>query len=329
MLERFLLLWLVASSSVAYAWPAIASRLPSGLSGLGDPFLASKPALPGLIALTMFCIGLMLPRDEVTQVFRRWPTVFGGTAIQYSVMPLFAFALGKLLGFSGPEFIGIVMVGCVPGAMASNVLTLNARGNTSYSVSLTTAATLLSPLVVPAVLAIALRNEQSVDTSVLQAASMMLLLTVVLPVLAGHILSRLIPSLGQKSRRFGAIVANLAILWIIAVVVGRNRAHLAQLRADLLIALLGVNLLGYTAGYFGGWGLRLPEAMRRALTLEVGMQNAGLGAVLATALFPDESAVAIAPAMYTFGCMLTGTMLARIWASRSAADDSIEKEEAE
>ena len=56
--------------------------------------------------------------------------------------------------------------------------------------------------------------------------------------------------------------------------------------------------------------------MRRALTLEVGMQNAGLGAMLATTLFPGEehAAVAIAPAMYTFGCMFTGTILARTWA---------------
>ena len=319
MLERFLLLWLVSSSGVAYVWPALLARLPGPLAVIGDPFMSSKPVLPWLIGLTMFCIGLMLPRDEVTQVLRRWPTVFSGTAIQYSAMPLLAFAFGKAMGLTGPEFIGIIMVGCVPGAMASNVLTLNARDNTSYSVSLTTTATLLSPIAVPLVLALTLRGEQSVDTSVLQRASVMLVLTVVLPVLAGHLLSRQFPGLEQRSRRFGATVANLAILWIIAVVVGLNRERLAEFRVDLLAALLGINLLGYTAGYFGGWGLRLPEPMRRALTLEVGMQNAGLGATLATQLFPNETATAIAPAMYTFGCMLTGTMLARLWASRSAA----------
>ena len=59
--------------------------------------------------------------------------------------------------------------------------------------------------------------------------------------------------------------------------------------------------------------MRLREPMRRALTLEVGMQNAGLGAALATHLFPDREAVAMAPALYTFGCMLTGTILSQIW----------------
>ncbi len=300
MLERFLLVWLLLSSGVAYLWPEL--------------LVPTKPMLPWLISITMFCIGLMLPRDEVRQVFRRWPTVFGGTALQYAVMPLLAFGMGKAFGLTGDAFIGIVVVGCVPGATASNVLTLNARGNTSYSVSLTTAATFLSPVTVPLVMALALQNS-GVDVNVLIGASKTLIITVVLPVLAGHTLSRVFPSLEKHSPKYGAIIANLAILWIIAVVVAISKDRLQQLRLDLFAALLAVNLLGYAAGYGGGWGLRLPEPMRRALTLEVGMQNAGLGAALAVKLFPDQAGVAIAPAIYTFGCMLTGTILARVWAT--------------
>jgi BASS family bile acid:Na+ symporter len=71
--------------------------------------------------------------------------------------------------------------------------------------------------------------------------------------------------------------------------------------------------------------MKLEEPMRRALTLEVGMQNAGLGATLATMLFRDQPGVAIAPAMYTFGCMLTGTMLANYWARRSSGSLPREK----
>jgi bile acid:Na+ symporter, BASS family len=300
MLERFLLVWLLLSSGVAYLFPEL----------IGP----TKPLLPYLISITMFSIGLMLPRDEVRQVFRRWPTVVGGTAIQYAVMPLLAFAMGKAFGLTGDAFIGIVVVGCVPGAMASNVLTLNARGNTSYSVSLTTAATIVSPLAVPLVLALALQSQEAVDVFVLLRASKMLMLTVVGPVLVGHFLSRLYPALERHSNRYGAIVANLAILWIIAIVVAISQSQLRQIRFDLLGALLAVNVLGYAAGYCGGWGMRLPEPMRRALTLEVGMQNAGLGAALAVKLFPDQAGIAIAPAMYTFGCMMTGTILARVWA---------------
>jgi BASS family bile acid:Na+ symporter len=267
-----------------------------------------------LIAVTMFAIGWLLPRDEIRQVFGRWPTVLGGTAIQYSAMPLLAYLTGRLWGLEGEHFVGIVMVGCVPGAMASNVLTLNARGNTSYSVSLTTTATLLSPLVVPLVLGLALASTRAV-TIPFGATSRMLVITVVGPVVAGHLLSRRFPEWEPSARTVGSTIANLSILWIIAAVVGRNRLALSQFQTQLLFALVTVNLGGYAAGYFGGSLLRLTPGMRKALTLEVGMQNAGLGATLATQLFPDREAIAIAPAMYTFGCMLTGTILARTWAT--------------
>ena len=94
--------------------------------------------------------------------------------------------------------------------------------------------------------------------------------------------------------------------------------RLADIGALLLAALLGVNLLGYVAGDLGARGLRLSPPMRRALTLEVGMQNAGLGTTLALGLFPDRPAVAVPGALYTFGCMLTGTVLASYWGGWAA-----------
>jgi BASS family bile acid:Na+ symporter len=323
MLERFLLLWLVGISYLAFVWPRVSATFPESLSWLGDPFRASVGTpLMVVISVTMFAIGSLLPRDEVRQVLLRWPQVLGGTAIQYAVMPLFALAFGRLWGLSGEHFIGVAMVGCVPGAMASNVLTFNARGNTSYSVSLTTAATLASPLAVPLVLGLVVATERSLPMSVWIRTSVTLLFTVVLPVVTGFLLRLHFPRWAQLATRWGPVVANLSILWIIAVVVGVNRANLAQARLDLLAALLGVNVCGYLAGYGGGSLMRLPDGMRRALTLEIGMQNAGLGAFLATQIFPDRTTIAIAPAMYTFGCMLTGTLLARIWASRQCKGES-------
>jgi BASS family bile acid:Na+ symporter len=314
MIQRYLIVWLVLSSLAALMWPEV---FPAAV----DPFVGSRWLLPWMIVVTMFCIGWILPRDEVRQVFRRWPLVFGGTAIQYLTMPTLAYLMGRLLGLQGDFFIGVVMVGCVPGAMASNVLTLNARGNTSYSVSLTTTATLLSPLAVPAALALALQADDSVDVGILLQASRDLLWTVVIPVVVGHLLSLRFPNWEPTARRIGPLVANLTILWIIAVVVGLNRGRLVAWSSDvplaaLLAALVGVNAGGYLAGYAGGAVMKLPEAMRRALTLEVGMQNAGLGAVLAGQLFAAREAIAIAPAMYTFGCMLTGTILSTVWSRR-------------
>ncbi len=313
MFERLLLLWLTLLGLVAYCW---ATWLP----GIWDPFAGTNPhAMRALFAVTMLAIGSLLPRDEVVQVMRRWPTVLGGTAIQYGSMPLLAYILARSLGLQGPALVGVVMAGCVPGAMASNVLTLMARGNVSYSVSLTTSATLFSPLVVPVVLKIALGRW--VDFPALQV-SWQLCWMVVLPVVTGHLLSRRFAAWHAGARRIGPIIANLTILWIIAVVVAKNRQNLSSVDARLLLAVLGLNLCGYLAGLLGGRLLKLPVSMRRALTLEVGMQNAGLGTVLAMDLFGNDPATAIAPAMYTFGCMFTGTVLARIWADFGTKDQS-------
>lgn len=274
MLQRYLIVWLSLSSYVAYQWT---NWFPGTADAPAfDPFTASKPGLPYLIAVTMFAIGWMLPREEVRMVARRWPTVLSGTALQYATMPLLAWCVGRSFGFEGDMLIGIIMVGCVPGAMASNVLTLLARGNTSYSVSLTTSATLLSPLLVPIVLSLALKTQQAVTINPLQV-SCTLFLTVVLPVVTGHLLGRTFPNIERHARVVGSTVANLAILWIIAAVVGMNRDRLASLASNwsetwlLPAALLTINIGGYSAGYAGGVAMRLPEPMRRALTLEVGM----------------------------------------------------------
>jgi BASS family bile acid:Na+ symporter len=304
MLERFLLLWLISLSTLAYCWVV-------WLPAAWNPFDATAPGLNYLFAVTMLAIGSLLPRDEVRQVAMRWPLVLVGTALQYTAMPLLAYGLARLFALEGAWMAGVVLVGCVPGAMASNVLTLVSRGNVSYSVSLTTSATLLSPLVVPFALWLALRHQ--VDFPVGQTM-WTLCWMVVFPVVLGYLLSRRLAVWQAAARRLGAVIANLAILWIIAVVVAGAADKLAHVEGRLLLALLGLNLGGYLVGAVGGSLLRLSGPMRRALTLEIGMQNAGLGATLAVELFGPKCPEAIAPAIYTFGCMLTGTVLARLWA---------------
>lgn len=78
-----------------------------------------------VIAVAMFAIGCLLPPEEVKQLQTAWPAVLGGTTIQYSVVPLLAWGVGNALRLEPESLTGVIMVGCVPGAMASNVLTLS------------------------------------------------------------------------------------------------------------------------------------------------------------------------------------------------------------
>ncbi|NQV23735.1 MAG: bile acid:sodium symporter family protein [Rhodopirellula sp.] len=334
-IQKTLLAWLVLFCVAALVWTR---------SGLPDPFLGtadfqldlidpvfltgtSRPLLGVMIQMTMFCIGCMISVSEVNEVFRRWPLVLGGTLIQYTSMPLLAWSLGNLFGLEREYLVGVIVVGCVPGAMASNVLTLAARGNVSFSVSLTTSATILSPIIVP--LAFQLTLSTFVEIDPLNEA-LKLLKQVVGPVLIGHLLCRFWQGGSRLAQKAAPLIANGTIVWLIAVVVALNRDRLLGVfggevasSGKLLVVLLLINLLGYAAGYFGGGALRLKNSMRRALTLEVGMQNAGLGTVLVLDLFKDQPAAAIPTAVYTFGCMLTGTLLAQWWSFRPPSDTNV------
>lgn len=313
MLRRYLTLWLAVSSAAALWWPELDVLLGTGL----DPFRSGQRTIAGCIVLTMFCIGALLPADEVRNLSRQAPSVLLGTLVQYITMPLLAWLAAAAWGLTGDLRLGVLIVGCVPGAMASNVLTLAAGGNVSYSVGLTTSATLLSPLVVP--LALRLTGGEAISTEILLRISGELVWMVVLPVVAGFAVCRASRPAEQWLGRCGETVANLAILWIIAVVVGVQRPLLRSAGTSDLLATLGgvllaINLLGYFAGYWCGAVAGLDERRRRALTIEVGMQNAGVGTQLALSVLGAATVATIPTAMYTFGCMLTGTLLAQAFA---------------
>src|SRR3990170_819487 len=117
MFERLLLVWLCLLGLLAYFWP-------QWFPAIWDPFLTSKPILNYFFMVTMFALGSLLPKQEIAMVFRRWPTVLGGTTVQYTVMPFLGWSMAWLFGLDEAARIGTIIVGCVPGAMASNVLTM-------------------------------------------------------------------------------------------------------------------------------------------------------------------------------------------------------------
>lgn len=305
-LERWLLLWLVLFSGAALFWPWPDFDLFVRTAELGQP----------MFAVTMACIGFMLPPKEVDDTLRNLGSVGAGVATQYLTMPLMAFGLASIPGLSPETRLGLILVGCVPGAMASNVLTLQAGGNASYSVGLTTLATLLSPIAVPFALGLALGNRDPETVKLLLTSSLWLFVTVVLPVIVGQLASRILPLnkvQRQQATSIGRFIANFTILWIIAVVIAKNRNELStdSFPRDLVHRLFWLNMGGYFVGFVAGSAIRLDIRKRRALTLEIGMQNAGLGALLAAKLFGDLAA--LPPALFTFGCMLSGTVLANNW----------------
>ena len=261
-----------------------------------------RPGLQPAFAVTMFCVGTLV-RPEQLRGFAAAPgRVFLGLLVQYTIMPLGAWAVSWAV--TDPLLrTGIILVGCMPGAMASNVMTVLLRGDLVLSVAMTTTATLLCPLVL--LFWLPLLADTRIAVPILElvwGATWM----VVVPVAAGIAMRWLRPSLAGRWERTATALASLAIVAIILVVVAANRDRLGSLGVPLASAMLTLNLTGYGLAFATARLLRWPAAARRTLVIEVGMQNAGLGSVLALAHLGEAGAVP--SAFYTALCVVTACL---------------------
>jgi BASS family bile acid:Na+ symporter len=258
-----------------------------------------RPALQPAFALTMLAVGTLV-RPEQVRVFSRTPLrPLAGLAAQYTIMPLTAAGISLL--FDDPQVrTGIVLVGCMPGAMASNVMTVLLRGDLILSVTMTTLATLATPLVIATWLPLLADTRMDVPVGAMAWNATWM---VVLPVATGIVFRAWCHELSKRWDRTATVIASAAIVLIILVVVAANRDRLATLGPELALGMLGLNLAAYGLAFLLATALRWPPVQRRTLVIEVGMQNAGLGSVLALAHLGEAGAVP--SAFYTALCVVT------------------------
>ncbi|MBN1760371.1 MAG: bile acid:sodium symporter family protein [Chitinispirillaceae bacterium] len=268
-----------------------------------DIVLKVKPALQPSFAVTMLFVGVLVPPEHV-RVFLKSPTrPLIGVLAQYTIMPLAAFAVS--LFFTDPLLrTGIVLVGCMPGAMASNVMTMLLKGDVILSVTMTSLATLLCPLVIAFWLPLLTDTRIAIQVGPMIWNAVWM---VVLPVCCGIVLRFRLRATPPWLERSAPVIASAAITLIILVVVAANRSRLLELSASLAVAMLALNVAGYALAFTVGLLLRWPVRQRRTLMIEVGMQNAGLGSVLALTHLGEAGAVP--SAFYTALCVLTASAM--------------------
>jgi BASS family bile acid:Na+ symporter len=295
-----------------------------GILGFHRPGLLTPvgPYLPWFFMGTMVGVGALLDFAEFVPVLRRPHVVLLGTATQFTVMPLLGYAIARALNLPPALAFGFVLVGSVPGAMASNVIAYLAGADVAYSIAITTTSTFLAPILSPA--ATWLLAGQWLEIEFWTMARMIAEL-VVGPLLAGMLLRRLLRAHVAPLRLVCPALSTVCIALICAAVVAGNRDLLRELSGVLAAGVV----LHNAAGFAGGWGaarlFALPERRRRTLCLEVGMQNAGLGAVVATRMFDTGTGTALPCALFASWCVVTASALAAYWRARSpglgTADD--------
>ena len=271
-------------------------------------FIPLTVAIAPLLGLVMFGMGLTLKAEDFREVARHPIRVLIGVLAQFVIMPGLAWLLCRLLQLPAEIAVGVILVGCCPGGTASNVMTWLSRGDVALSVAITSVTTLLAPLVTPALVWLLASAWLPVSFA---AMFLSILQVVLVPIALGLLAQRL---LGERTRQVAEVlplVSVFSIVVIIAAVVAASQARIAESGLLIMAVVMLHNGFGLSLGYLTGKLTGMPLAQRKALAIEVGMQNSGLGAALANAHFSPLAAVP--SALFSVWHNLSGSLLAALF----------------
>ena len=263
-----------------------------------------------LLGVIMFGMGLTLNLKDFKIVFSRPKDVIVGCLAQFTVMPLLAWGLARAFLLDEALALGVVLVGCCPGGTASNVITYLAKGDLALSVGMTGVSTLLAPLLTP-LLTWALAGK-NVDVDVV-GMLLSILWVVILPIVMGLIVKALWPKFTEKAVDYLPAISSIAIAFIVAIIIGANANKLMAGGLVIVVVVMLHNLCGLSLGYLIGRLLGLAEAKKRAISIEVGMQNSGLASSLATLHFVAYPLATIPGAIFSVWHNISGAIVAHIY----------------
>ena len=263
----------------------------------------------GIIMLTM---GMTLSPKDFKILLKRPLDIGIGTFAQYFFMPAIAISLVHLLNLPKEIAIGLILVGCCPGGVSSNIMSFLCKGDLAFSVGMTAVSTLIAPVMTPTL--VYFLAKESVNVDVLGMFQSVLIVTI-LPVLTGVSLNYIF----RKNETFPEICKIMPGLSVIglACIVGGVVSHFgsAFIKSGVIIFVAAFchNLVGYIAGWTIGRITNMTEAKKRTISIEVGMQNAGLATVLATKHFALMPEAAIISAVSCVWHSISGTILANLF----------------
>ncbi|TGM03720.1 bile acid:sodium symporter family protein [Leptospira barantonii] len=268
------------------------------------------------LGFTMLGMGITLLPQDFEDVFKTPIPVFAGVVLQYTVMPISGWAIGMLLDLPAPFATGLIVVSCCPGGVASNVITYLAKGDLALSVSMTASSTVLSVFMTPLLTLFLIGKGVEASASGLFFDTFQV---VILPVTLGVLLNFYLPEISKKIQTVSPLIAVLLITMIVSSILGSNRDKILQSAGILIVAVVSLHISGFFFGYLLSWFLIKKRKTARTISIEVGMQNSGLGVVLSRNNFPDPL-VAVPAAISSLVHSLIGSLLAAFW-RRSAKEE--------
>ena len=267
-----------------------------------------------LLMTAMFCMGITLKVEDFKVLFTRPKDIAIGAIAQFTIMPLLAFLLSLAFRLPPELAIGVILVGTCPGGISSNVITYLAKGDVPLSVGMTSVSTILAPLATP--LLTLLYAGEKIDVN---AVSMFIsiLQVVILPIILGFIINKFFHKFVEHFKDVLPLISVIAVVAIVAAVVSANSQRLMQVGHLVVIVIIIHNTLGYMLGYFLGKVCKFNNAKCKTISIEVGMQNAGLASSLASTHFAYMALAAVPGAIGSVWHCISGSIVANIMAART------------
>ncbi|WPR73472.1 bile acid:sodium symporter family protein [Algoriphagus sp. NG3] len=273
-----------------------------------DGFKFSALIVP-LIQVIMFGMGTSMSIKDFLGVVKMPKGVLIGVLCQFTIMPFIGFALAKSSGFPAEIAAGMILIGCSPSGMASNVMSFLAKANLALSITVTSVTTLLAPFVTPFLMG--WLAGEFVEINVMDMMFSIVKM-VIIPIGAGLVFNYFLRGKAKWLDDLMPIISMAAIALILVVIVAAGRDSLLDIGPLLIILVVVHNLAGYTLGYWSSRLFKLDEKDCRTIAIEVGMQNGGLASGIAKEM-GKIATVGLAPAVFGPLMNVTGSILASYW----------------
>lgn len=289
-----------AAVTAALYYPALFTEINGyKLSGLITP----------LIQIIMFGMGTSMSARDFISVGKSPKAVLIGVAAHFMIMPMLGFTLANASGFPPEIAAGIILIGCSPSGLASNVMSYLAKANVALSITITAVATLMAPFLTPLLMKFLAGTFIEID---LLKMMWDIFKMIMVPIGAGLIFNRLFHGKSAWLDKAMPILSMAGIGLIIVIITAAGRDSLLQIGPLLILLVFIHNVTGYLLGYWSARLFKLPESDCRTVAIEVGMQNGGLASGIAKEM-GKIATVGLAAAVFGPLMNITGSILANYW----------------
>ncbi|MBC6972818.1 bile acid:sodium symporter family protein [Bacillus sp. Xin] len=296
---KYFAIWVICIAVIAFIIPT--------------PFIWFNGYITILLGIVMFGMGLTLKAVDFKMIVTKPLPVTIGVCAQFIIMPLVAYALAYMMNLPAELAAGLVLLGSVPGGTSSNVMVYLAKGNLPLSIAMTSLSTLLAPIATPFILLLLAGQWMPVDP---MSMFLSIVQVIIVPITLGIAVRKFFPAVVNKGITVVPLISVLAIIIIVSAVISANVSSIASSGLFIFAAVMLHNAFGFLLGYLTAFVLGLDEGTRRAISIEVGMQNSGLGVALATAHF--GSLAALPSVLAAVWHNIAGPILATFWSKKPA-----------